>query len=185
MLYSTNDNQEQQVATLDEIRQHIDGRYVSSSEALWRIYGFSMNLELPAVCQLAIHLHMPQAVYLSQNMTAGEALAAVRISEETTPTPFFFRINASDELARQTRYQDFPLSFTLNQSTKTWNRRRNRTGLLCISKRPRMNAENADFAQNRFEFLGNGELCSTFQEAYVKLNLIVNNDEYDRDMRDA
>lgn len=48
-----------------------------------------------------------------------------------------------------------------------------------------MNAENADFAQNRFEFLGNGELCSTFQEAYVKLNLIVNNDEYDRDMRDA
>lgn len=31
----------------------------------------------------------------------------------------------------------------------------------------------------------NGEICNTFQVACVKLNLIVNNDEYDRDMRDA
>lgn len=82
MLYSTNDSQEQQVATLDEIRQYIDGRYVSTSEALWWIYGFSMHSELPAVCQLAIHLNMPQPVYLRQNMTADEALAAARISEE-------------------------------------------------------------------------------------------------------
>lgn len=46
-----------------------------------------------------------------------------RMSEETTLFFHFFRMNAIDELAKQTRYQDFSLAFTWNQFTKIWSRR--------------------------------------------------------------
>lgn len=58
MQCSTNDDQGQQVATLDKIQQYIDGRYVSASEVLWRIYCFPMHSESPPICHQAIHLNM-------------------------------------------------------------------------------------------------------------------------------
>jgi hypothetical protein len=40
----------------DEIKQFLDSRYVSTSEAFWRIFGFKMHDEYPKVCKLQLHL---------------------------------------------------------------------------------------------------------------------------------
>ena len=40
----------------DEIKQFLDSRYVSTSEAFWRIFGFKMHDENPKVCKLKLHL---------------------------------------------------------------------------------------------------------------------------------
>ena len=40
----------------DEIKAYVDARYISASEACWRILRFSMHDRTPAVLRLAVHL---------------------------------------------------------------------------------------------------------------------------------
>ena len=40
----------------DEIAQYVDGRYLSATEACWRIFCYSMHKEFPNVIRLAVHL---------------------------------------------------------------------------------------------------------------------------------
>ena len=40
----------------DEIKMFLDARYVSSSEACWRLFKYSMHERTPAVVRLAVHL---------------------------------------------------------------------------------------------------------------------------------
>jgi hypothetical protein len=48
---ANNDN-----ASVDEIKQYIDARWVSSPEALWRIYGFDLSKNNPPIMQLQLYL---------------------------------------------------------------------------------------------------------------------------------
>ena len=48
-----NDNVQQPV---DEVRNYIDARYVSASEAMWRILRFRMHGEFPSVTRLQVHM---------------------------------------------------------------------------------------------------------------------------------
>ena len=41
---------------LDEIKKFLDARYVSASEAIWRIFGFITNAQNPHTYRLPIHL---------------------------------------------------------------------------------------------------------------------------------
>ena len=41
---------------IEEIKQHIDARWVTPPEALWRIYGFDLNERSPSVLSLQLHL---------------------------------------------------------------------------------------------------------------------------------
>jgi hypothetical protein len=43
-------------ASVDEIKQYKDARWVSPPEALWRIYGFDLSKNNPPVMQLQLHL---------------------------------------------------------------------------------------------------------------------------------
>ncbi|GFT87492.1 helitron_like_N domain-containing protein [Trichonephila clavipes] len=47
----------------DEITLYQIGRYISSNEAAWRIFGFPIHERDPAVVQLAIHLENGQRVF--------------------------------------------------------------------------------------------------------------------------
>lgn len=40
----------------DEVKIYESGRYISSSEAVWRILGFSIHERFPTVLHLAVHL---------------------------------------------------------------------------------------------------------------------------------
>jgi hypothetical protein len=41
---------------INEPKQFMDGRYISASEAFWRILGFRLHRESPSVIRLSIHL---------------------------------------------------------------------------------------------------------------------------------
>ena len=59
---------------VDEISNFINARYVSSSEALWRIFGFKLHQEYPFVQRLAVHLPNAQLVTFDETKEINEIL---------------------------------------------------------------------------------------------------------------
>ena len=99
----------------DEVENFVDSRYISASQALWRIDGFAIHGKAPAVEKLPCHLGQQQMVYFRSNDQVHEAL----YQPENKRTAFF-KTNQCDETARSIRYPDFPQYFTWN--AKKWNR---------------------------------------------------------------
>ena len=58
----------------DEIKKYLDSRYISSSEAYWRNYGFKMHDEHPKVTKLLVHLPNEQCVTFEKNQKPEEIL---------------------------------------------------------------------------------------------------------------
>lgn len=104
----------------DEVSQYQMGRYVSSNEAVWRIFSFSIHERHPTVVHLAVHLENGQRVYFT---TANAAQRAER-PPATTLTSFFATC-ASDPFARTLLYSEMPRYFTWNASSKKFQRRKN------------------------------------------------------------
>jgi len=50
--------------THDEVENYINGRYISTSEAIWRLFEFPIHDRHPNV-QLTVHLENGQIVYFS------------------------------------------------------------------------------------------------------------------------
>ncbi|XP_026470268.1 uncharacterized protein LOC113374439 [Ctenocephalides felis] len=68
----------------DEITRYQMGRYVSSYEAIRRIFGFPIHERKPPVVHLAVHLENGQRVYFTENNILQQALTAPK----TTLTAF-------------------------------------------------------------------------------------------------
>uniref|UniRef100_A0A8D9E7B6 OTU domain-containing protein n=1 Tax=Cacopsylla melanoneura TaxID=428564 RepID=A0A8D9E7B6_9HEMI len=81
----------------DEIIQYQMGRYVSSNEAMWRIFSFPIHERYPAVIHLAVHLENGQRVYF----TVQNAIQRVDQPPSTTLTSFF-DLCETDEFAKNT-----------------------------------------------------------------------------------
>ena len=58
----------------DEIETYINARYISASEAVWRIIGFSLHNEFPKVFRLTIHLPNVQMVVFAKNNNLKKVL---------------------------------------------------------------------------------------------------------------
>ena len=102
---------------VDEIKSYIDARYVSASEACWRLLGFSLHGELPAVTRLAVHLpDEQQAVWVE-----GQALPDVAAHPQRTTLTEWFSANTVDEAARVIPYSDMPAHYVWKD--KRWKRR--------------------------------------------------------------
>jgi hypothetical protein len=57
----------------DEVSQYQMGRYVSSNEAIWRIFSFAIHERHPTVVHLAVHLENGQRVYFNRENAADRA----------------------------------------------------------------------------------------------------------------
>ncbi len=62
-------------ADVDETKIYLDGRYISSSEAIWRGLRFNVHYQNPPVVRLAIHLPGEQFVMLREHEDAEDALS--------------------------------------------------------------------------------------------------------------
>ncbi|EOD51816.1 putative helicase-like protein [Neofusicoccum parvum UCRNP2] len=116
-------------AAVDEIRQYVDSRYFSATEALWRFYRFSVDGRYPAVVRLALHEQGLQPVLFQAVGSLAQAAsdARVRAAAETTLTGFFsFNASVKARLAAgepvndgerratfDTLYQDWPEALRL------------------------------------------------------------------------
>ncbi|XP_044599590.1 uncharacterized protein LOC123275503 [Cotesia glomerata] len=77
----------------DEITLYQIGRYISSNEAVWRIFGFPIHERDPAVVQLAVHLENGQRVYFTNETAIDRAINPPK----TTLTEFFELCNRADD----------------------------------------------------------------------------------------
>nr|XP_046472567.1 uncharacterized protein LOC124214346 [Neodiprion pinetum] len=106
------------VNTNDEITLYQIGRYVSSNEAGWRIFGFPIHERDPAVIHLAVHLENGQRVYFTTETAIDRAINPPK----TTLTEFFELCNRADvfgAFARTLLYSEIPRYFTW-APTKKW-----------------------------------------------------------------
>jgi len=102
----------------DEIKAYLEGRYVSASEASWRLFSFRMHDGTPSVTRLTVlELGMHTIVY-NDNANIFETVNSEK-NQKTTLTEYF-QANIDYPLAREITYMDFPSVFTWTNGTKKW-----------------------------------------------------------------
>ena len=177
----------------DEVETYSNARYLSASEAYWRLYGFDLFHRSPAVMKLDCHLKGEQM----QLFAEGEEEEAINRGPRVTKLLAYFSQNAEDPEAREVLYPDFPDKYTWIEKDKRWRKRK--TGVTvgripvfsCNAKQSelfflRMLLYNKSGATS-FENLRtiNGHVCPTFQEACRKLGLLETDEELDCVMEEA
>jgi hypothetical protein len=107
---------------IDEIKQYLDSRYVSSCEAMWRLYFFEMHDHEPSVLRLGVHLPEHQSVIINPNRDINAQQALQRHQNRDTTLTGWFTANAlySNGVINNTLYQDFPNKMVWNKSTYKW-----------------------------------------------------------------
>lgn len=107
---------------VDEIKQHMNGRYISASESIHRIFHFDMHEQVPNVVRLQVHLPGQHMVVF--NPEEDYHSVQQRASGERTTLTAWFAANANEEvlggLAKQYTYQDFPQHFVWKDQSKEW-----------------------------------------------------------------
>ena len=97
----------------DEIKAYECGRYVSTNEALWRIFDFPVHERYPSVQHLAVHLKDRATVCFREDNAEQRA----QIPPRTTLTAFF-ELNEKDTFCRGLLYCEVPRYYTWNTSSK-------------------------------------------------------------------
>ena len=102
----------------DEITHFQMGRYVNSNAAMWRNFSFPIHERHPTVVHLAVHLENGQRVYFTT-----ENVLRVDRPPSTTLTSFF-EMCQNDDFARTLLYSEMPRYYAWNQSSMTFQRRK-------------------------------------------------------------
>ncbi|RCV38049.1 hypothetical protein SETIT_8G110800v2 [Setaria italica] len=96
----------QKVDEVDEVREYIDCRYLSSHEAVWRMFEFDTHYRTPAVERLAVHLPLMNSLVYPANRPLVDIVDDPR-STQTTLTEWFCA-NRMFPAARELTYIEFP-----------------------------------------------------------------------------
>src|SRR3954468_21566687 len=115
-------NNQNQTQIRDEISLYLDARYISASEASWRIFHYRLHNEKPDVIQLCIHLPGQHRVIFQDNECL-ENIIERSATEQTTLTAWF-HANTIYPDARRLTYADFPTQWVYNKQTKKWKPRK-------------------------------------------------------------
>jgi hypothetical protein len=94
------------VVDIDEIKKYLDCRYVSASEATWRIFKFHMHERFPIVEHLQYHLPNQQMVLFRDDDDVQEV--ATRSAISRTMLTEWFKTNQESEVARILTFDQFP-----------------------------------------------------------------------------
>ena len=173
--------------TRDEVAQFEQGRYISTNEAAWRIFGFPIHGHYPTVLPLAVHLENGQRVYFTE-----ENVAEVVNNPKDTTLQAFFKLCQKDSFARTLLYPEVPSYFRWVKNK--WIPRKETTpvegfpGYFKDAALGRVYTIHPNLQECYFlrlllhEVRGptsfdelkrvNGEVCQTFREACNKLGLL-------------
>jgi hypothetical protein len=102
------------------INKHINiYRYVTSSEAMWRIHEYSLHAKSHKIYRLAVHLPgFQKIIYNSSNLTQK----CVKKPKNTTLTAWF-KLNIKDPNAKKYLYCEIPYYYTFT-TTGDWVQRK-------------------------------------------------------------
>jgi len=169
----------------DEIHNFLNGRYVGSTEAMWRIYEIPMHYQSHAIYRLDIHLPHQQTVYFR---TGEESQAAQNVKK--TKLLAFFELNILDDRASSYTYVQIPMHYTWNDRDKNWTWRL-RGGDKIIPRMYLVSSKDVELFHLRLLLLHvkgpksfadvrtyNGIVYSTFVEACYARGIATNDNEW-------
>lgn len=178
------------------------GRYISSNEAVWRIFSFPIHERYPTVVHLAVHLENGQRVYF----TAENVIERAAQPPATTLTAFF-SLCQIDDFAKTLLYNEVPRYFTWNVSTKQFQRRKqgkivadhpNVFSSDALGRLYTVHPNNDECYYLRLLLIHirgptsfqnlktiNNILCESYRDACQKLNLLENDDHWENSLADA
>ncbi|XP_042941237.1 uncharacterized protein LOC122275954 [Carya illinoinensis] len=110
---------------IDEIEQFQSGRWITPPEAMWRIYGFTLNEMYPSVYSLHLHLEDQHLVSFRAHEDLNNVLNSYT-SKKSMLTEFFYR-NQIDENAQKLLYREFPEKFVWDSQCRIWTPRKKKT----------------------------------------------------------
>ena len=184
----------------DEVKEYQDGRYLSSSEAMWKLFGFHIHWNSPNVYKLPLHLENDQTVFLP----ADRPVTREEVKQPPPPDKLdcFFKLNQEDEEARQFVYPDIVKAYRWvpkkGETPAHWAKRKRgdvneETGLresMTVGRIPMVPMGRSDLYHLRLllvnvagptsyealRTLEDGTVCDTYQQACVARNLVDNDD---------
>jgi hypothetical protein len=118
---SENDQQQSNIV-VDETKAYLDCRYISASEACWRIFEFPIQFRHPAVERLNFHLENEHPIIYLESGSLENVLERPGI--EDTKFTEWMKTNEAFEDAREITYADFPMKWVWHNNVKQWQRRK-------------------------------------------------------------
>ncbi|CAL1385143.1 unnamed protein product [Linum trigynum] len=103
---------------IDEIKQYLDCRYLSSYEAAWRIYEFPIHERTPSVLRLCVHLKNQHVVPYNEEEPLEGVLQ--RKGVENTMLTQWFKLNRTDPSARTLTYAKIPNKYVWDSRKRDW-----------------------------------------------------------------
>ncbi|GFY04397.1 ATP-dependent DNA helicase [Trichonephila clavipes] len=110
----------------DEVTRYESGRYISSSEAVWRILYFPINERFPPVMHLSVHLENGQRVYFTEDNVIHKI-----INPQKTTLMAFFELCQVDNFVKTLLYCEVPAYYIWKNSK--FYRRKKRKGCFWLS----------------------------------------------------
>jgi hypothetical protein len=107
---------------LDEIQQYIDCRYVSPSEACWRIFSFKIHGRQPAVERMFFHLVGENTICYTDHDRMENILEKASVTESMFTS--WLQANETYPSARKLTYGQFVTQFTYSKKKKSWSPRK-------------------------------------------------------------
>ncbi|XP_023641963.1 uncharacterized protein LOC111831563 [Capsella rubella] len=122
------DNSDTGEKKINEIKDWFDCRYVSASEAVWRIFKFPIQYRSTAVQKLSFHDEGKQPAYYDENEDIEEVLE--RVANQDSMFMAWLTLNRIDAVgkdgkrARDCTYAEIPAYFTWDGKNKQWKKRK-------------------------------------------------------------
>ena len=167
---------------VDEISNYLEGRYVSATEACYRIFAYDFHANLPHVLRLAVHLENKQPVYFSEQAELKDVLSKQR---DTTLTGWFVA-NQSFHSAKEITYTNFPDKFVCDKSERKWKPRVKGHPVEGerFYLRMLLNHVTGCTSFQCIRTLADGTVCESYKEAARSLGLLEDDKELDECLTD-
>jgi len=104
----------------DEIKTFMDSRYVSAPEAAWRLFGYHMHEQTHTIIRLPVHLPDEQSVFFNEQ-NVEQALN--NAGSKDTMLTAWFKLNQSNESAKEYLYSEVPQHFVYDKQKNKWHPR--------------------------------------------------------------
>ncbi|XP_077174871.1 uncharacterized protein LOC143828370 [Paroedura picta] len=182
----------------DEIQSHVDSRYISPPEAMWRLLSYSLHSQSHVILRLPVHLPGFHSAIFDEHALQDNVDAVARPAQRETMLTAWFRLNEHHKEARSILYTDIPHIYIFHKETREWVPRKHHATNL-IGRMYSVNyATDTELSCLRllllhvpgatsFEHLRtfNDIPCATFKEAALHRGLLHDDNVWDATMAEA
>jgi hypothetical protein len=105
---------------VDGVKDYLDARYVSASEACWRVFKFKMHKNLPSVEQLPVHIENGNSIMYDPAIETAEEVLSHPDLQTTKLTAFFEACIRFPDPAAGLLYPDCPTKFVWKHKSRRW-----------------------------------------------------------------